>query len=129
MGAELRQLIRERPHPEASVVGDTQVEHRDAVLGISETISHQQGIGGHLVALAEYADVDLDPVQGNHISVHVDDGYLDPERLVPVDVVRGNAKDKMVRLRRGGRRWWWRSHGTRGEDHRASPKRAGPRLQ
>src|SRR4029079_2112721 len=28
------------------------------------------------------------------------------------------------------RRWWWRrSHGARGENHRASPKGAGPRLQ
>src|SRR4029079_5320413 len=28
------------------------------------------------------------------------------------------------------RRWWWRrSHGTRGENHRASLERAGPRLE
>src|SRR4026209_2459561 len=106
MRPELRQLVRERPHPEGPAIGDAQVEHRDSVLGISEPISHQQGIGRHLVALAEDADVDLDPVQGNHIPVHVDDGHLDLERLVPVDVVRRDAEDKMVRLRRRG--WWWR---------------------
>src|SRR3954454_7921466 len=137
MWPELRQLIRERSHPEASEVCDAQVEHGDAVLGVSEAISHQQAIGRHVVALAEYADVDLDPVQRNHVSVHVHDGHLDPERLVPVDVVRRNAEDKMVRLRRRGwrwwrrwrrrwwwRRWWWRwrrSHGRGREDHRASP--------
>src|SRR4051794_4750851 len=105
MGPELRQLIRERSHPESSEVCDAQVEHRDTVLGVSEAISDQQGIGRHVVALAEYADVDLDPVQRNHVSVHIHNGHLDPEWLVPVDVVRRNAEDKVVRLRR---RWWWR---------------------